>query len=144
MPAHSDTRSIPLLHDSAAAGTPRVIDEEEIEQLISMPRSWLPKGGTLYAIRISGDSMSPAVCDGFICIIDVQQRDPKKLVERMVAARDTDGVTIKWLRSDGDQYLLVPNNVSPRYPVRIMREEGDFSVVGRVVKWIGEPQQPRK
>jgi SOS-response transcriptional repressor LexA len=72
-------------------------------------------------------------------IIDAAQHDPKKLVGQMVAAREGDGVTIKWLRKDKNDYLLVPQHVSPKFPVRIMRDEDDWSVVGVVVKWIGYP-----
>ena len=88
--------------------------------------------------------MAPVVGDGYIVIVDVSRRDPKKLVERMVAAREGDGVTIKWLRRDGDTYLLVPQHVTPRHQVRIMRQEGDFSIVGEVIKWIGQPPLARK
>lgn len=137
-------REIRLLRDAVAAGTPRAVDEKETEQLLAFPKSWFTPGGELYALHVSGDSMAPIVNDGYIVIVNTGQRDPKKLIERMVAAREGDGITIKWLRRDGDLYLLVPQHVSTRHPVRVMRPEGDFSIVGAVVKWIGEPPQIRK
>jgi SOS-response transcriptional repressor LexA len=88
--------------------------------------------------------MSPIIGDGYIVIIDTSRRDPKKLIERMVAAREGDGVTIKWLRSDNGTFLLVPQHVTPRHQVRVMRADGDFSIVGEVVKWIGQPAPIRK
>lgn len=140
----AEARPIPMLRDAVAAGTPRAIDESEIAQVLMMPKPWFPASGELFALRVAGDSMAPIIGDGYIVIVDTSRRDPRKLVERMVAAREGDGVTIKWLRKDGSTYLLVPQHVSPRIPVRIMRAEGDFSIVGEVVKWIGQPVPVRK
>jgi SOS-response transcriptional repressor LexA len=83
--------------------------------------------------------MAPIINDGYVIVVDAAQRDPRKLVGKMVAAREDDGVTIKWLRKDKDAYLLVPQHVSPRIPVKIMRAEDDWGIVGVVVKWIGYP-----
>jgi len=137
-------RAIPMLRDPVAAGTPRATDEREVEQTLVLPKMWFPPGGELYAVKVAGESMAPIINDGYIVIINTSQRDPKRLIERMVAAREGDGVTIKWLRKDGDIYMLVPQHVSPRYQVRVMRPEGDFSIVGAVVRWIGEPPPVRK
>jgi len=134
-----DQRNIPLLRDAIAAGNPRGIDESEIVAQIPFLKRWLPRGAQLYAFKVAGDSMAPIICDGYLVIVDAAQRDPKSLVGQMVAAREGDGVTIKWLRKDKDTYLLVPQHVSPRIPVRVMREEDDWSIVGVVLKWIGYP-----
>ena len=136
-PTHA--REVPLLKDPAAAGTPRVLDENEIEAVIPFPRDWLPRGGKLYAVRVAGDSMSPILNDGYVVLIDTTQRDPKKLVEKMVAAREGDGVTIKWLRHADGVYMLQPQHSSARHQVRVMKSESDHSIVGAVVMWIGQP-----
>lgn len=137
---------IPLLKDAAACGTPRQIDETEIKDRLALPKQ-LFRGysGGLYAITIEGDSMSPILEPGYIVLVDTSQRDPKRLVNQMVAARADDGVTIKWLRKERDVYMLVPHHTAIRHPVRIIAPGSDsVSVVGRVVKWIGEPPAPRK
>jgi SOS-response transcriptional repressor LexA len=135
-------RSVPLLKDAVAAGTPRAIDETQILNRLPIPSDWLPPGGHIVAVRVDGDSMSPIIEAGYVVLIDTSQRDPKKLVKEMVAAREEDGVTIKWLRKDGPHYLLVPQHTSPRNPVRVLSPEGDFGIVGKVLKWIGQP--PKK
>ena len=84
--------------------------------------------------------MSPMLEEGYIALIDVAQKTAGKLIGRMVAAREEDGITIKWLRREGDLYLLVPQNA--RHPIRVIKPDGDFSIVGKVVKWIGEPPNP--
>jgi len=138
------TRPIPLLRDPVAAGTPRATDEREIAQVLMLPKLWFPATGELFALKVAGDSMTPIIGDGYIVIVDTSRRDPRKLVERMVAAREGDGITIKWLRKDGDTYMLVPQHISPRIQVRVMRAEGNFSIVGEVIKWIGQPASVRK
>ena len=142
--AEPSIREIPLLKDAVAAGTPRATDENEIEQNLAFPRSWFRSPGELFALKIVGDSMAPVIGDGYIVVVDVSKRDPRKLIEHMVAAREGNGITIKWLRRDGDTFLLVPQHVTPRHQVRVMRAEGDFSIVGEVIKWIGQPAQIRK
>lgn len=139
-----ETIAVRLLRDSVAAGTPRALDEHQIDQILRLPKRWFPRSGEIYAVIVSGESMAPIINNGYTVFIDTSRRDPKKLIEKMVAAREGDGVTIKWLRKDGDVYMLVPQHVSPRYPVRVMRPEGDFSIVGEVLKWIGEPPPIRK
>lgn len=129
---------VPLFHDSVAAGEPRNI-QEEIEEWIPFSKKLIPHGSKLRALKVAGDSMSPIVNDGYVVIIDAAQQDPRKLVGKMVAAREGDGVTIKWLRRDKDTFLLVPQHVSLKIPVRIMRQEDNWSIVGVVIKWIGYP-----
>ncbi len=139
-----EVRNIPLLKDAAAAGTARAVNEKEIEAIVPFPRIWIGNSGNLYAIKVDGDSMSPILESGYIAIVDVTQRDPKKIINRMVAARERDGVTIKWLRHQDGLYLLVPQHTSQDHPVRVMREEGEWSIAGVVVKWIGQPPPPKK
>ena len=114
-------------------------------ETLTFPRRLLPPGGSIYAVKIQGDSMSPILESGHIVLIDVSHRDPARLVNRMVAARNSEGITVKWLRNGGkDVYLLVPQQPSQAHQIQVMRAEGDWSVVGEVVKWIGEPPPPKK
>lgn len=138
-PHQEEFRAISLLSDSAAAGTNRVVDEREIEKVLLLPREWFHRGGELFGLKVTGDSMAPIIEEGYIVVVDTSQRDPKKLVNKMVAARDGDGVTIKWLRRDVGLYLLIPQNVSPRHQVRVLSSDSGFGIVGEVVKWIGQP-----
>ncbi|MEZ2347406.1 S24 family peptidase [Terriglobus sp. RCC_193] len=144
-PSPREPRDIAVLRDAAAAGTPRMVNEKEIDFRLSLPAHLLPVGGKLFGVPIEGDSMSPVLETGYIAIVDINRRDPKKLQNRMVAARDEDGgVTIKWLRYQDPMYLLVPQNTSQRHPVYIVREGDQVSIVGEVVMWIGKPPLSRK
>jgi SOS-response transcriptional repressor LexA len=132
-------KMVPLLKDSIAAGTPRAVDESEIERQLIFPTEWLPQTGTVTALRVAGDSMSPLIDSGYIVLVDTSQRDPKKLINKMVAAREADEVTIKWLRQEGRFFHLVPQHTSPRHPIRILTPESDIAIIGEVIRWIGAP-----
>lgn len=137
-------KSVPLYHDAVAAGQARVVDPKDIEAQVPFLWRWLPRGGDLRAFRVQGESMSPILETGYVVIVDISQRSAEHLVGHMVAAREGDGITIKWLRRDGKTFLLVPQHTSPAYQVKVMRQDGDFSIVGEVVKWIGYPPPIRK
>ena len=138
------TREVPLLRDAAARGTPRAVDEEEIEEVLSFPQRWLPRGGSIFAVRVTGDSMSPLLEEDYVVLVNVASRDANRLVGRMVLARDGDEVTVKWLRRQEKMFLLVPQNTSPRHPIRVWTRSDNRAIVGEVVCWIGQPPRPRK
>jgi SOS-response transcriptional repressor LexA len=140
----SGIRWVPLLREAAACGTPRAIDEREVEEMLSLPRRWMPQGGSIFAIKVTGDSMSPLLEEGYIALINVASHQADKLVDRMVLARDGDEVTLKWLRQQESMLLLVPQNTSPRHPVHVWTRSDNRAIVGEVVCWIGHPPQPRK
>jgi SOS-response transcriptional repressor LexA len=142
--ARSEAALIPLLSEPAAAGSPREVIEKSIQSILPVPREWVPRGASLVALKVVGDSMADLILDGFIVLVDTAQQDPRKLVGRMVAARSANGVTVKWLRKDRDIFMLVPQHVSLRHQVVIVRSDEDFGLVGAVERWIGAPPPVRK
>ncbi len=143
--ADDTLRRVPVLRDAAAAGTPRAVDEQAIDYMLSLPKHLVPLGGKLVGVKVDGDSMSPILETGYVALVDTTQRKASSLVNRMVAARDGDGITIKWLQKQSDNlYLLVPQRTSQRHQVQIMRAEGEWSIVGEVVMWIGQPPPTKR
>jgi SOS-response transcriptional repressor LexA len=135
---------IPLLKDPASTGSPRQIDEGDIEDYMPLPGSLCPNPDATVCIKVVGDSMSPMLEDGYIVAVDTAQTDRARLHGQMVAARDPEGgVTIKWLRLSGRQEILLPQHTSKRHqPVILSSSEDDesgWAVVGRVLWWIGMP-----
>lgn len=118
----------------------------DIEKYLPIPQEWVDRKSSITAIKVVGDSMSPFLEEGYIVLVDTNDRDPKRLVNHMGAATDEDGgVTIKWLRKNPQGILqLVPQHTSLRHPILVINPEDGIEVVGRVVKWIGEPPAPRK
>jgi SOS-response transcriptional repressor LexA len=142
--AAADALSVPLIAGKAAAGPARALDEKEIEDRLCFPAVWFKPSQKVIALRVSGDSMSPIIEEGYVVLVDISQRDPTKLVNEMVLAREGDGVTIKWLRRVNKMYQLVPQHTSLRHQVKILMPEEDAGIVGKVLKWIGEPPPPKK
>ena len=134
---------IPVLRDAAAAGNPIVVSEARKNSPLVLPRS-LIQGNNLCAIPVRGTSMEPMLYEGFLAIVDLSQRAATELVNKMVLARIDDGVTIKVLqRSRSGSNLLMPLNVNAdNLPMELPGERG--AILGRIVKWIGEPPPVRK
>jgi SOS-response transcriptional repressor LexA len=137
-----DMLMVPMLADPAAAGNPLSINERDIKFLFPMPAELLPPNSHIFGVAVEGDSMTPMLREGDIVLLDVKQRDAKKLNECMIAARVGDGVTIKYLRKNGKFYQLVPQNTSPRHEIRILTEDDDWSIIGKVVWRMGPPPEP--
>jgi SOS-response transcriptional repressor LexA len=139
---------IPLFKDKIAAGTGREIAGTESDREMALPKEWFPSGSKVVALQVDGDSMAPLILSGYYVLIDVATSEIKKLVGHMVAARSQHGCTVKWLRKDKDtgNYQLIPQHVSEDYEVRSITpaNEHEFGIIGRVVRWIGEPKPPKR
>lgn len=144
---YENARRVPLFKGKIAAGHGREI-EGEVEKELVLPQEWFSHGSKIIALKVDGDSMAPLVNHGYYVLVDVSATDIKRLAGHMVAARSSLGCTLKWLRKDKDTgfYQLIPQHVSEEYPVRTITpdNEHEFGIVGRVVRWIGEPKAPRK
>lgn len=137
-------RRVPVLNDPLMAGTPEALDEGEIREILDLPARWFPKQGEFYGLNVSGNSMSPIVNDNSLVIVDTSRRNPQDLIHHMIAVRERQGVTVKWLREDKGVFFLTPHITSREQPIRVMRKEGEFSLIGEVVLMIGTPLKPTK
>jgi repressor LexA len=114
---------VPLV-GSIAAGTPITADEQ-VEEELTLPQS-LVGHGTLFALRVKGDSMiDAAICDGDLVVV---RQQPTAENGDIVAAMIEGEATVKVLRTEGHRIDLVPRN--PAYDVI----PGNNAVIlGRVV-----------
>lgn len=84
--------------------------------------------------------MEPILKEGYVVAVDTSERDPRRLVQKMVLVRersgDDAGVTIKWLDRSPGGYTLTPENKDVRPTV--MTE--DHEIVGRVIWWHGHQE----
>jgi len=139
-------KTVPLFKGKIAAGHGREV-EGEIERELPLPKEWFAPGSNIIALKVDGESMAPLVNSGYYVLVDISQTEIKRLAGHMVAARATHGCTLKWLRKDTDTgfYQLIPQHVSEAYPVRTITPENqhEFGIIGRVVRWIGEPKPPK-
>lgn len=125
-----DFRGVPLVEDAVAAGAARVVsDQVEGWALVYAPL--LGKRRDLVAVRIRGNSMDPVLPEGSVAVVD---RVDRRVVRGGVyVVRLDGGCTVKYVRRDGTDLVLVPENrehLQARVPVR----EGEADpIVGRVV-----------
>jgi repressor LexA len=117
------TVGVPLI-GVIAAGAP-ILAEESTEETLTLPRDLVGRG-TLFCLRVQGDSMiEAAICDGDIVVVR-QQSDAYN--GDIVAAMIDDEATVKVFQRRGGHVLLEPRN--PAY----QSIDGDHSVImGKVV-----------
>ena len=128
---------VPLLRENWTA-TPREITADDIESVIAVPTSFVPDKPDAYVgIRQRGDAMAPVLQDRFIVVVDRTNRDPARLVGRMVAVWGEGGLLLRWLakESDGGEMILRPEN--PSYPALPLDAAATDRILGDVVFWWG-------
>ena len=119
----SDDVRIPVL-GAIAAGVP-ILADEHVEDEVTLSQS-LVGHGTLFALKVQGDSMiEAAICDGDLVVV---RRQPVAESGDIVAAMIDGEATVKVLRLTGGRVELVPRN--PLYQVI---PGGDATVLGKVV-----------
>ena len=133
---------VPVLRDEAAAGTPREINERDIDSFIAVPAKFVPKGLAAYTgIYIRGDSMEPILSDRFIVVVDHSSRDPERLRGRMVAALVQDGVLVKWLARESRSNRMVLRSQNPEYADIVVESPERDPIIGDVVFWWGTQEK---
>nr|WP_310410157.1 transcriptional repressor LexA [Catenuloplanes niger] len=117
------TVGVPLV-GTIAAGAP-ILAEEAAEETLQLPRDLVGRG-TLFSLRVRGDSMiDAAICDGDIVVV---RQQPDAYNGDIVAAMIDEEATVKVYRRRAGHVLLEPRN--PAYsPI-----DGDrATVLGKVV-----------
>jgi len=133
---------VPVLRDEAAAGSPREINERDVDSFIAVPSKFVPKGTGVYTgIYIRGDSMEPILGDRFIVVVDHTQRDPVRLRGRMVAALVQEGVLVKWLARESRRDRIVLRSQNPAYEDLILDSPETNPIIGDVVFWWGTQEK---
>jgi SOS-response transcriptional repressor LexA len=136
-----DDNRVIHIHGTAGAG-PNRFPPEQAESKISLPRQWFKGSQGIVGLRVVGDSMAPLIQEGFLVLLDIHDnKDFRSLEDKIVAARNDNGVVIKWLKRMQNAYFLVSHNLDYA-PIEVKKDE--YAIVGRVVKWIGQPNAPKR
>lgn len=122
-------RAVPLLSDAVAAGNPRTINEQDVDDFAVIYDHW--HGKDQRALRVKGDSMTPGLNDGDIIGVDVSGTiRPERLRGQVVAARIEGGVTIKRLDMDEEHFIFLPDN---KEHIPIIVDKRVDSIIGPVI-----------
>jgi phage repressor protein C with HTH and peptisase S24 domain len=127
--------AIPYLRDAAAAGTGRIV-EDAIEGYCIIHERAAPRPQNLRCVRVSGDSMAPALTDASIVAVDITRRSPRELEGKVVCARvSEDEVVIKRLRMRGRYVLLFSDSEDQHKfpPLVVDLNENKDPIIGQVV-----------
>ncbi|WP_019855690.1 transcriptional repressor LexA [Actinopolyspora mortivallis] len=118
-----DRVSVPVLGD-IAAGAP-ITAEEHVEDVLTLPREFAGRG-TVFALRVRGDSMTEAgIHHGDVVVV---RQQPEAHSGQIVAAMIDEEATVKVYRRRDGHVLLEPRN--PAHEVL----DGDGAVIlGTVV-----------
>ena len=127
---------LPLVSGEVAAGPGAAVHEREIEDYIPSiyQRDWCPHPAETICVRVVGTSMESTIHDGGIVAVDRAQRDPRRLVGKVVALRRDGGVTVKRLTTaEGGLWIARPDN--PQSPETLVFRDDEIvdAVVGKVV-----------
>ena len=116
---------IPFLHDAP------------VESLIAAPRDWCPNPTSTSCLRVRGESMIPAICDGYILAVDSSQTDRSKLNGKIVIAWKKDrGLTVSRFRRYDQTETLQPEN-SLYESITLGHKNDKWKIVAKVLWWIG-------
>lgn len=123
---------IPLL-GTIAAGEP--IEAIPTHQFIAVPKTKIPRGGDVYALRVVGNSMiDENINDGDIVL--VKQQEIAENGQKVVALIDNYEATLKKFYKEKDHIRLQPANKMLE-PI-IIRKDRDIKIQGIVVDVITE------
>lgn len=123
-----DMSWIPIL-GQVVAGQP-LLSEETLEGHISVDRSLLPKSGSVFALKVKGDSMIRAgIHEGDLVLVRKQEdAESGDVVVGLVEGE----ATVKRLERKGKETWLKPENPAYR-KIRFGKEGGEDRILGRVV-----------
>ncbi|HEX7304886.1 transcriptional repressor LexA [Lentzea sp.] len=122
-PSSEDSVSVPVVGD-IAAGAP-ISAVEHVDDVLSLPRTLVGRGGNVFALRVRGDSMiDAAICDGDTVVV---RQTHEAHSGQIVAAMIEEEATVKVYQRRNGHVYLEPRNAA--YPVI----DGDRAVVLGVV-----------
>ena len=105
-----DAVTVPLL-GRIAAGTP-LMAQENVDEHVSVPRSFVSDRGDHFALTVAGESMIGAgILNGDLVVVRSQSAaDDGDLVAALVPGPAEDEATVKRLGRRGGKVLLIPEN----------------------------------
>ncbi len=92
-------QSVAVAHGEKGGGEgSELLHDASIESMIAAPKGWCSNPSTTSCVRVSGNSMSPLIHDGYILAVDSAQTEINELNGKIVIAWHRDrGLTVSRL-----------------------------------------------
>ena len=127
-PLADEQAEVPLI-GRVAAGEP-ILATQNIESTLNVDPSLLPASGSVFALRVHGESMKNAgILDGDIVL--ARQQESAERGDIVVALIDEDA-TVKRYHPDPEQIRLLPENDAFE-PIVVSPAADNFRIAGKVV-----------
>ena len=127
-PLTVEAREVPLI-GRVAAGEP-ILATQHIDATLQVDRALLPASGTVFALRVHGESMREAgILDGDIVL--ARQQETAARGDIIVALLDEDA-TVKRYAPDSSCIRLLPENEAFE-PIVVASGDESFRIAGKVV-----------
>ena len=131
-------RLIPDLDVEAAAGTEAYVEQELVVGHLALPEDWLARTcinpEQCRSLRVRGRSMEPTLQAGARILVDPQRT--RRLHGHIYVVWTEDGLAVKRLIRDGDDWMLVSDNEDQEtYPPVPWPED---AIVRGEVMWTGK------
>jgi len=127
-------KDIPIL-GKIAAGAP-IFAVEHHEDVIQVRPEWLAaRGGDVFALRVSGDSMIEAhIADGDLVLV---RKQASAVAGDIVAALVDQEATVKRFSIEGGTVVLKPEHPTMK-PIVVDPQRAEFRILGKVIGLIRE------
>ncbi len=131
-------RLVPDLDVEAAAGTEAYVEQELVVGHLAFREEWLTRTCVdpeqCRSIRVRGRSMEPTIQARARILVDTQRT--RRLCDRIFVVSTPDGVLVKRLAREGDDWMMVSDNEDQEAYPPIPWPEG--AVVRGQVMWTGK------
>jgi len=127
-PLSSDLREVPVI-GRVAAGEP-ILATQNIESTLQVDKALVPASGTIFALRVHGESMRDVgILDGDIVLARHQESAERGDI---VVALLGEEATVKRYYPEGECIRLMPANDAFK-PIIVPRDAENFGIAGKVV-----------
>jgi SOS-response transcriptional repressor LexA len=131
-------KSVAVAHGEKGGGEgSELLHDASIESMIAAPKGWCPNPSTTSCVRVSGNSMSPLIHDGYILAVDSAQTEINELNGKIVIAWHRDrGLTVS--RLNRFDHTIVLQSENSNYESITLSGNQKWKIVAKVLWWIGK------
>jgi len=126
---------IPAYSHRVSAGMPTMVEEQSVDNIVTIDSSLVRNPGNTAIFTVSGNSMEPVIYDKQKILIDSilpLELSPEQMDGKIVVASVGGDFTVKTLKITEEAILLVPENKDYKV-IRVSREDESFRIIGLVV-----------